>query len=185
MDDWWNSLTLALQIFYAIGIAAGLMLLIQVVLTLLGMDGHDSPEDFADHPDGLGVLSIRTVTGFFFGFGWSGVVCIENGLNIFLSILVALIVGMLFLGGIYLLMRTLFSLRASGTLDYNNAVGQTGTVYVSIPASRQGSGQVEVMVQGRLRTVAAMTVHEEILRPGTKITVTSTIDQTTLEVAPL
>ncbi len=185
MDVWWNSLTLALQIFYAIGIGAGIMLLIQVVLTMLGLDGHDAPDDFADHPDGLGVLSIRTVTGFFFGFGWTGVICIENGLGIFPSIMVALLIGVLFLGGIYLLMRTLFSLRASGSLDYNNAIGQTGTVYVTVPAARQGSGQVEVMVQGRLKTVAAMTAHAEILRPGTKITVTSTIDQTTLEVAPL
>lgn len=185
MDSWWNSLTLALQVFYAIGIVSGVILLAQAVLTLFGMDHHDAPDLAGDHPDGLGVLSIRSVTGFFFGFGWTGVICVENGLGLFPAILIALLVGALFLFGIYLLMRVLFSMRASGTVHYANAVGQTGTVYVTIPAANSGSGQVQVIVQGRLRTVGAMTTHDADLKPGQKITVTAAIDPGTLAVLPI
>lgn len=185
MNAWWQSLTLAAQVFYAIGILSGIFLVLQIMLTIFGFDHHDVTDAVANHPDGLGILSLRTITGFFFGFGWSGVICIQSGLGLFASLVVALATGAFFLVGLYLLMRGLFALRASGTLDYRNAVGQTATVYVSIPGRLSGSGQVEVVVQGRLATVTAMTPHKSPLPPGVKTRVTRVIDQTTLEVIPL
>ena len=133
----------------------------------------------------FGAPSVRTLTGFFFGFGWTGAICIQSGMPLLTSILAACIVGAAFLVGIYLLMRALFSMRASGTLDYANAIGQNGTVYVTVPAGRGGSGQIEVMIQGRLQTIACMTSHPEPLAPQTKVRVTGQIDQGTLEVQPL
>ncbi len=185
MSEWWNSLATAAQVFYAIGIVSGILLAIQVLLTIFGFDHHDLPDGTVDHPDGLGVLSMRSVTGFFFAFGWSGVICLQSGLGLFASLAVAFVVGAAFLLGIYLLMRGLFSLRSSGTLDYKNAVGQIATVYVTIPPDLSGSGQVEVMVQGRLATVAAMTKHGAPLHQGEKTRVTGVIDQGTVEVVPV
>lgn len=182
MEAWWNNLILPLQMFYALGILSAAILGIDILLTFFGF--HSISEGL-DHSDGLGLLSVRTLTGFFFGFGWTGAICLRSGMGLPSSILLAGLVGGAFLIGIYLLMRALFSMRASGTLDYANAIGQNATVYVTVPAGRAGSGQVEVMIQGRLQTIACMTPHPEPLAPQTKVRVTGQIDQGTLEVQPL
>lgn len=184
MEIWWNNLSVPLQIFYAAGIAAGVALGILLILTLLGAD-HPDFTSGVDHPDGTGVLSVRSLVGFFFGFGWTGVIAIKSGLGLGVAIGLACVVGAAFLFGIYLLMRGLFAMQASGTLDYRNAVGQVATVYVTVPAARQGLGQVEVLVQGRLQTVSCMTPHPDPLAPQAKVRVVGVIDQGTLEVQPL
>lgn len=184
MELWWNTLNLPLQIFYGVGIIAAILLVIEAIMTLLGMDHHNVGDVSFENP-GLGMLSLRSITGFFFGFGWSGVVALKSGLMLPQAIAVACGVGFIFLVGIYLLMRAMFSLRASGTLDYQNAVGQIATVYVTIPPARSGSGQVEVLIQGRLQVIASMTMHPSSLSPQSKVRVTGLIDRGTLEVEPL
>jgi hypothetical protein len=185
MELWWHSLNLPLQLFYGTGLVAAFALGIEVIFTLLGINHHDLPETTLDHPDQIGMLSIRTITGFFFGFGWAGVIAIKSGLGLPASILVACVVGAAFLFGIYLLMRALFSLHASGTLNYQNAVGQIATVYVTVPPNRGGGGQVEVLIQGRLQTISCVTSHSSALAPQTKVKVTGLVGQGTLEVEPL
>ena len=185
MELWWNGLILPLQIFYGTGIIAGILLVIEAILTLLGFGHHDIPETAIEHPDQLGMLSVRSITGFFFGFGWSGVIAIKSGLTLLPSIAVACLVGAVFLVGIYLLMRTMFSLRSSGTLDYKNAVGSVATVYVTVPPNRGGGGQVEILIQGRLQMISCMTSHSTALAPQSKVRVTGMVDRGTLEVEPL
>ncbi len=184
MEAWWISLNLPLQVFYVIGIVSALFLGLQVLSTMFGMDHHDVSGGL-DHPDDLGFLSVRTITGFFFGFGWTGIIGLKSGLSLLAATLWAAVVGAAFLLGIYGLMRALFSMRASGTLDYANAIGQVATVYVTVPAARAPGGQIEVMVQGRLGVVSCLSAHSEPLRPGQKVKVTAQIDQGTLEVQPL
>jgi hypothetical protein len=136
METWWHSLLLPLQIFYGTGIVAGIVLAIEVLLTLVGFNHHSLLDTSGDHPDQFGMLSVRTITGFFFGFGWSGVIALKSGWGLLGALVVACVVGAAFLVGLYGLMRMLFSLRSSGTLDYKNAIGQVATVYVTVPASR-------------------------------------------------
>ena len=184
MNAWWYALNLPMQMFYIIGIVAALVLAVEVILTLFGIDHHNAV-DGLDHPDGLGLISVRTVTGFFFGFGWSGAIAMRSGLGLPVSILVALAVGALFLLALFGLIRGLFSLRASGTLDYKNAIGQTGTIYITTPPSFAGPGQVEVLIQGRLQVISCMTRHSSALPPQAKVKITALVDQGTPEVGPL
>ena len=183
MNAWWNALDFPLQLFYAVGALSGFVLVLLALLTFLGVDHHDFSG--ADHGDGVGILSQRTVTGFFFGFGWSGAIALRRGVGLPVAILAACAVGAAFLFGIWFLMRVLYGMRSSGTLDYRNAIGQTGTVYVTIPPAMAAGGQIEVMVQGRLQTVHCLTRAAAPISPGTKIKVTGLVDETTLEVAPL
>lgn len=188
MDGWWDTLSLALKIFYGIGIATSVMMLIQVVLLVFGMDGHaDAPDSFdldADHSGGGGVLSVRTVTAFFVGFGWTGVAAIESGMQLIPSILLATLVGGGFMLGIFFLMRALYGLRYSGTLDYRNAVGTIGTVYLRVPAAMAAPGQVEVPVQGRVMVAQAFTKSTTDLPNRSRVKVVDLVDQNTLLVEP-
>ena len=180
-SDWWGSLEGAYRVFYTLGIVSALALFVQVVLTVLGLD------DLFDAADGDGVslLSLRTVSGFLAGFGWTGVVLLRAGFSTLSAAIGGTVVGLLFAAILFLVMRVLTGLRHSGTIDYRNAVGVAGKVYAPIGARLEKPGQVEVLVQGRLRTVAAMTRHDQALPTLTRIRVVDLVDQNTLLVAPL
>lgn len=190
MIDWWNSLSGVLQAFYLVAFLASGILLVQTILMVagFGMDDftvgdvdHGGP---GDHASGLQILSLRSITAFLAGFGWIGVVALTAGSPVWLAAILALAAGVALTGLILWLMRSMRRLAHDGTIDYANAVGQTATVYVTIPPGAAAGGQVEVMVQGRLATVAAISRGETAIAPGTKVTVAALADRATLVVAP-
>ena len=184
MELWWGSLGTSLRVFYGIAIASSVLLVLQLVAMLFGLDG-DHDFDAGDHDSGLGIMSIRSVTAFFTGFGWGGVVAIKQGFGLGASIALALVTGGGLMAAVVLLMRGFASLRYSGTLDYQNAVGNVGNVYVAVPGAMGGPGQIEVMVQGRSAIVQAFTRSPERLAPRSRVRVTEVLDAQTLVVEPL
>ena len=202
MSEWWMSLSNSLRVFYVIGIASTLILVIQLILNLIGLAGSDMDVDAAgdvdipgdvgiDHPDlaqhssGLGLISIRTVIAFFVGFGWTGVMMLTAGRTLLVSVLVAFVVGVVFLLVVFYLMRMIFRLSESGNVDYRNAVGRTGTVYLPIPGQNRGAGQIQLVVQGRLRQTAAVTDGQEDLPVGTTVQVAKVVASSTMLVRKL
>jgi NhaP-type Na+/H+ or K+/H+ antiporter len=167
-------------------------------MTMMGVDG-DAPLDGMDgvgvadgldlsgggdvqHADGLGLVSTRTVVAFLVGFGWTGAIARGGGLSLPVSVLVGLVVGFVLMLVVFWLMRGLYSLRQSGSLDYANAVGEMGTVYVAIPPSGTGTGQIQLVVQGRLATVAATTAAPEKIPSGMQVKVVKLLAGNTLQV---
>ncbi len=86
---------------------------------------------------------------------------------------------------IFLMMRAMLRLQSSGTLDYNNAVGEVATVYVTVPAFQKAGGQIEVLIQGRLTVAEALHKGGTPLSPGTKVRVVETLGRSTFVVEPL
>jgi hypothetical protein len=187
MTEWWNSLLIEKQIFYAIGLFSLAVLLLQILLTLVGVGHHDA--DFSghgDHDTGIGLLTVRTVTAFFVGFGWTGAIMLNRGYSMTAAIVAGTAVGAAFLLTTAFLIRNLLRLQSSGgTVDYNNAIGMVGTVYTTIPAAEAGGGQIELMIQGRLMMAEAYTKVARNLPPNSKAKVVALIGQTTLLVEPL
>ena len=183
MELWWSELATAHKVFYAIALATSAILLLQLLLALFGLGG-DGDFDADAHDAAVGVLSVRTVTAFFTGFGWGGVAALARGSGLLGAIAVALLAGGILMAAVFFLMRGLYALRSSGTLDYANAIGQTATVYLPVPAAMAGAGQIEVLVQGRLCVVAAMTRGGERLANQTRVRVVELFDPRTLIVEP-
>ncbi len=184
-DTWWNSLNLPLQVFYAMGILSLVALLIQMALSVFGgMDQDYSPGEM-DHGSGLSFFSIRGVTAFFTGFGWTGAIVMKAGGGITAAIAAGTLTGGVLMFTIYFLMRSMLRLQSNGALDFNNAIGRTGTVYVTIPPGQRAGGQVELLLQGRLTMAEALQKGDQPLRPGDKVTVVSKIGHSTLIVEPL
>lgn len=189
-EAWWNSLGTALQVYYGIAIVTSFLLLLQLLLTLFGLDADaDADFDIADaadaHDSGISVFSVRSVTAFFTGFGWGGVVALREGLGVISATAVAVVAGGVLMTAVVALMRFLYGMRYSGTLNYRNAVGAVGNVYLPIPPAMDGPGQVEVMVQGRLMVVQAFTRAGERIPNHARVRVVDTLDQQTLLVEPL
>ncbi len=188
MIDWWSSLLLEKQIFYAIGLASITILLVQIFLTFLGIDSHHDAElshGDGDHASGLSFLSVRTITAFFVGFGWAGVIMLNHGYSVPAAIGGGMATGIVFLLVTAFLIHNLLRLQSSGNIDYQNAIGVVGSVYTTVPGAERGGGQIELMLQGRLMMAEAYTKAEHDLKPGSKARVVSLIGQSTLLVEPL
>jgi hypothetical protein len=189
MEAWWNTLGTPLQVYYGIAIVTTFLLFLQLLLSLIGLDHDVDGFDLGDvadaHDSGVSVVSIRSVLAFFTGFGWGGVVSLRQGLTVFAATVVATVAGVALTAMVVGLMRALYGMRYSGTLDYTNAIGVVGNVYLPIPGAMQGPGQVEVLVQGRLAVVQAFTRSPERIPNRTRVKVVDTLDQQTLLVEPL
>lgn len=191
MNNWWDALSVTLKIFHGIAIIAAVLLALQAVAMFFLGDADTEMGDFGDadgldhHDSGIGMISLKSITAFFTGFGWTAIGFVRMGLTLPLVLLFAGLIGLAMMFLIYLLMKSLVTLSASGTMDYINAVGQPGTVYVTIPPSKGPGGQVETMIQGRLVTAVAIQRGTEPLKPGTKVQVIEKVGNSTLIVEPV
>ena len=185
MFDWWGLLSLELQIFYAIAMVSTLVLVLQSLALIFGIGDDADADADADGGGGAQIVSSRTIIAFMVGFGWTGVIALRSGMSIGVSIIAAGAVGAIFMLAVFALMRGLYSFRQSGTLDYQNAVGEVATVYLTIPPKTQSPGQVEVMVQGRLKIVQAYTKGESEIPSRAKVKVVGLLDKQSVLVEPL
>ena len=113
----------------------------------------------------LHVLSLRSIVGFFLGFGWGGIMAMDAGLSRWGTVGVALGVGLLMFGAIVLLMRS------DGTLKYETLVGMTGKVYVTVPPGKATGGQVLVSHPNQLLYLPAIQEGEVPLRAESPVKV--------------
>lgn len=179
MTSWWNSLTDGAPFYWAIAIFASVLQILLMLGTLLGTSfdtdhGDAGPDTSGDHPSGsVKILSLRVLVAFFVGFGWAGVLGYRQGMSGVSASLAAVTAGVLFMALLYFMLRFLMAMRDDGTLNYRNALGLHGQVYVTVPAARSGPGQVEIKLQGRLITASAVTDSPTPLPPRLPIMVTS------------
>lgn len=135
------------------------------------------------------VISVRTVVAALTFFGLAGMAALSalggGALNQIYATLIALLAGAGAMFGVHFVMRTLYRLGADGTVHLRNSVGETGKVYLSIPAAGAGQGKVHVRVQGRLVELAAVTSGSEPIATGRDVKVVGTVGSSTVDVVPL
>lgn len=164
---------------------------LQLILSLVGFDadGADGAFDLdlgdVDHGSGIGLFSSQTIAAFFLGFGWVGVAALKGGLTVFLSSLFALTFGVFAMFGMFFMLKGLLKLQSKGNLNYSSAIGNEGTVYVSIPGDDQDGGQVQVTFQGRLTTASARKTSPGPMKPGERVRITGVYGGTSFLVEPL
>jgi hypothetical protein len=157
-----------------------LVLLVQIALDLLGF-AH-LPTDIAG--DGLDLLSVRTVAAGSTLFGAVGLWLTASGAPALLAAPVALTAGLLAAVGTAALSRQFMRLESSGSLHVENAIGQAGTVYLPIPARREGLGKVQLTLQKRTVELAALADEAHTLPTGTTVIIVGIVDGDTVEVTP-
>ena len=187
ITSWWEGLSAARQVFYGIGIVAGLVSLVLAVLSFIGLEGHDAVDaaDAVDIGGGEGIFSLKALVGFFLGFGWVGGLAIDAGLKLLAALALAVVAGGMFMAGIIVMIRLIHSMRSDGTMKIERAVGAVGTVYITVPAQRASGGQVTVNFSGRQETFHALSSAATPIPSGEKIKVTAIVDGRTVQVEPL
>jgi len=181
--DWWNGLSTVLKIFWALALPFTLIFVLQLILSFLG---HDHPDDVVDtdietdHGAGFQFFTLKNFIGFFTIFGWAGIAMIESGASVGAAIAVASVSGTLMMfvmaGTFYLLMKA----QHDGTMKIKNAVGHTGEVYLTIQSKRGGTGKVQIIVSGALRTLDALTDDEVDIQTGKMVKVSKIVNDNIL-----
>jgi membrane protein implicated in regulation of membrane protease activity len=202
MISWWNSLILAQQIFALIAIPSTIVILIQTVLLLIGLgdSGGDGSGDFThdgtadiDHDagghggtdDGLALFSVRGIMTMLAVAGWSGMALLETSLPSWLSITIAILLGVAMLFLMAYVMKLVSKLQSSGNIDVGNAIGKVAQVYIPIPPAGTGSGKVTLTLQETYTELNAITTASQTLKTGSYVRVVSVDDSGTLVVEPL
>jgi len=182
----YGSLPLLLQIFWGCAVVASAIFVVQLVLTLIGMDSSDVDVDFdgantMDLGGGLNLFTIKNFIGFLVGFGWAGVCFYDTIPNTFLLLLVAFIVGCLFVGIFVVIYKQTKKLEHNGAFKIEDVKGTIVSVYLRIPAEGAGKGKVQVSQNGSVNELDALTDGDEI-PSGAKVKIVDIIDNETVKV---
>jgi hypothetical protein len=147
--------------------------------------GGDADADAGDHDfDGnwfLGLLTFRALCAAIAFFGLGGLTAAYYDLTPAAQLGTAVLSGA---GALYLvaaLMKSLYRLKADGTVRLSHAVGRTGTVYLRVPGQKTGPGKVTLSLQNRTVEVEAFTAANE-LPTGTPIRVVAVLGPSAVEV---
>jgi membrane protein implicated in regulation of membrane protease activity len=129
---------------------------------------------------GFQFFTLKNLIAFFTIFAWSGLASIEAGNSSGITVVISILSGLLMMTVMASIFYFISRLTDSGTLKMNNAIGQIGTVYLPIAAGRGQMGQVQVTIQGALRTLRALTDDGSDLSVGTVVEVIDVVSENVL-----
>lgn len=152
----------------------GILFLMRLALAFLGMGDHDVDHsgdvdhDHASSDAAFKLLSFQGMMAFLLVFGFFGLAASKSSkLPNSLSCLIAIMGGLSIVWLLNKMFRLFGRLQHAGNIDLANAVGQTGTVYLTV--SSTGMGKVTVPIQGRLMTVDAYPFEPGTFPTGTQV----------------
>lgn len=199
---WWQALSLLEKIFICIAIPSTVLLVVQFILTLIGIDGNadgdvdgnfdgidldgdgipdtDAPGDSFNDGVGFRLFSLRSLIAFFAVMSWTGFAMAGAGVHPAITCLVAVAAGFVMMLAVALIYYFFAKMQTSGNVNIQNAVGTSGSVYLSIPPKRSGKGKVNLVVQERFGEYDAVTDEEEALPFGCEVVVIGLSGQDTL-----
>jgi hypothetical protein len=180
--------------FVVCTVLGGGVLLLQLLLGILGVDGahgldhldaaHDIGHGGAHDgspASGLNLFSVRALSAGVAFFGLSGLAAMSAGWPLFFVIPAAVIPGFLAMLLVATSMRWILRLESDRSIRASDAIGEGGTVYIPIPGAESGPGKVTLTLNGRTVEYDAVT-RGEALSTGTKVTVVDVREPDIVEV---
>lgn len=202
MQEWWEGLSDALRVLYCIAVPSTLILLLQLLLTMIGghgdggvdisdTSGIDMPDDldldidagghdFHGMMDGgnpadfsnLRLLTVQTLVTFLAVFGWVSIICVSSGMAVLGGVAIGAVCGAVMMLLVAKMVQASRNLAENGILNMKNAIGETATVYLTIPPKNTGSGKVTMRLQGRFGEFEAVNSGEKAIPTGAQVLVT-------------
>jgi len=184
LQTWWEGLGLSLKFYWILAVPFTLFFILQLLLSFLG--GGDVPDDTpdaeveADSGIGFQFFTLKNLVAFFTIFSWTGIACIDSGLSDITSGVIAFAAGVAMMFIMASLFYFLAKASGDGTMKFKKAIGKSGQVYLLIAKNRSAIGQVQINVQGSLRTLDAITDEAADIPTGTMVTVKDIINENVL-----
>jgi membrane protein implicated in regulation of membrane protease activity len=195
MSSYLAGLSMLEKIYLACAVFGGGFFVLRTILMLTGFGDTDSDVDtdaadfdhgdidHGDHVDdvnhgdhshgdsGLKLLTVQGLTAFIMMFGLTGFAVSRGSvLGSIFTVVIGVLVGVFAMWLVakgFALMR---SLQSSGNIQIYDAIGEEGSVYLTIPA--EGIGKIRVTISGRLKVVDAVSQDKVELKTGSRIRVT-------------
>jgi len=188
MTVFFDSLLALEKVYFISALAGGLTFVIIMSLQFFGADMDFDSDTDVDVGDTSGtadlsfkLLSVNGLSAFFMIFGLTGLALMRDlHMEWFESIFGATAAGAAMVWVLKKLFAVFAGLKSSGTIKIENAVSEEGTVYLNIPS--EGVGKVQVPIQGRLRTMEAVSADGIELKTGDRVKVVQVVSGNTLKV---
>ena len=181
MKEWFLNLQWFEHVYLWLGVVSTLFLIVQIILMCVSSFGGDVDLDGdgeidVDADSGVSIFTTKSITAFFAVGSWTGLlVCaLASDKLQWLSIIIAIIAGLIAATAVVLLMRAIMKLQSNGILETEKLIGKRAVVYVTIPASRGGRGKITLDAQGKFMELDAMTEDGEKLACDTAVEITAT-----------
>ena len=204
-----NNMTALQQFFLTCALGGTLIFAFRTVLMFMGMSGSEGDADISGFEDAdldldldaadtdldsgadgdmdsdsdasFSYLSIQSLTAFLMMFGWVGLaMSYESNLPGVIAVSGGIFAGFVTIWMLKYIFGLFLGLRSDGTMRIKTAMGAAGRVYLRIPS--EGSGQIEVEVDGRLKIFDAVSAKKEEIQTGEPVTVVWIQDNNTLVV---
>lgn len=202
LSTWWGSLDIFTQILYCVSIPSTLILIIQTILIIMGFGdggpdmnfsdtsgfeiadtgaGMADPADIADiggdiaNPADMGAMHLFTFQGiitFLCVFSWASILTYIGCGLIPVALIVGFILGGAAMFGVAKLIQAMGKLAQNGNIIARKFLGETGTVYIPIPANGKGMGKINIALGERYVEFEAVTEGAEDLASGESVRVT-------------
>ena len=197
MMDYLAGLNFLEKIYFMCAIFGGGFFILRTILMLTGIGDTDSDVDTdmdtdagdldhdhshmedIDHGDhgnhgdndaGLKLLTLQGLTAFIMMFGCTGLAFSRSSIvGSIMTLVIGAAVGLFAMWLVakgFALMR---SLQSTGTMRIYDAMGEEGTVYLTIPAD--GIGKIQVTISGRLMVIDAVSQDKVELKTGERVCV--------------
>jgi hypothetical protein len=144
-------------------------------------DGDSSFENGITGIAGLKVITLRGALAFFSIGGWAAFL-LDGVTWWWLAAIIGVVIGAIAAVAVAILFKLIMKLESSGNIEYNNAIGLTGEVYIRVPHNRIGKGKVTLVVQERYLECDALTDDDVDLLHHTQVTVVGVENLSTLVV---
>ena len=163
------------SLYFWLGVAMTIFFVAKLVIfSLFGMDDGDGDLIGTDVDTGFSFISLQSVLAFLMGFGWMGYAALEWKFSILLSIIFAIVGGLILMGISVWLVFLMRKLNSTPKYDLNSLVEKTGNSYTKFDA--KGTGKIQIEFNGKLETFDAWNDTEEPIESFKNIKVLKIVD---------
>ena len=145
-----------------------------VIFSLFGMDDGDGDLVGTDVDSSFNFISLESVLAFLMGFGWMGYAAIEWKFSAVISIIFAIIGGLILMGISVWLIFMMKKLNSTPKYDLNSLIEKTGTSYTKFDG--KGMGKIQIEFNGKIETFDAWNDTEEPIESFKNIKVLNVVD---------
>lgn len=145
------------NIFMVVAVFSTIFYIIKMCLFIFtggDMEVHSDFTSLCDTDPSFSFFSIQSILAFLMGFGWVGLsLLVQFKASIIISIIAALIIGLLFMFLSAYLMFLIKKLDSKNKIDIKDFEGTEGRAYTAFKAHSEG--QIEVTINNKLSVIKA------------------------------
>jgi hypothetical protein len=182
LTEWYLSLDGSGQIIWALAIVSTGIFLLQIILSLLGLDSDLDPEINIEGSGDFALFSFRAIISFLVFFSWTTGLLLEKSWKFSHAITIGFIVGLLAMSLVAYLLYKIVKMEESGNISIDSLVGSEGEVYIPIPAGGVATGRVTILLDDKNIELDAVSA-DQILT-GRKVIVEKILKNNILKVKP-